>query len=157
MAFNQPKQIIRTGLRSCAQVQFRHCLMRNNIGGFIADSGRLHAADIQRRVLQCFLIIAANSVRLCSRSSPSRAIAAAAQTEYALVLPQLTAASLVALWRQAGNQAAASPDLRDETGRTRSVGTPLAQALTQAMAPDVPAITALRTWLATRLNWRPPG
>ena len=86
-----------------------------------------------------------------------RAIAAAAQTEYALVLPQLTAASLVALWRQAGNQAAASPDLRDETGRTRSVGTPLAQALTQAMAPDVPAITALRTWLATRLNWRPPG
>ena len=86
-----------------------------------------------------------------------RAVAAAAQTEYALVLPQLTPASLVALWRQAGTQAAASPALHDEAGRTRSVGTPAAQTLTQAMAPDVPAITALRTWLATRLNWRPPG
>ncbi len=86
-----------------------------------------------------------------------RATAAAAQTEYALVLPQLTPAALVALWRHAGNQAATSPDLHDETGRTRNVGTPIAQALTQAMAPDVAGITALRTWLATRLNWRPPG
>ena len=86
-----------------------------------------------------------------------RGTAAAAQTEYALVLPQLTPAALVALWRQAGNQAATSPALHDESGRTRTVAAPLAQSLTQALAPDVPAITALRAWLASRLNWRPPG
>ena len=86
-----------------------------------------------------------------------RGTAAAAQTEYALVLPQLTPAALVALWRQAGTNAAQAAELHDETGRTRSVGTPAAQALTQALAPDVAGITALRTWLATRLNWRPPS
>ena len=86
-----------------------------------------------------------------------RGAAASAQTEYALVLPQLTPAALVALWRQAGNLAAAAPALYDGSGRTRSVGAPVAQTLTQALAPDVAAITALRAWLATRLNWRPPG
>ena len=86
-----------------------------------------------------------------------RGTAAAAQTEYALVLPQLTPAALVALWRQAGTNAAQAAELHDETGRTRSVGTPAAQALTQALAPDVAGITALRSWLATRLNWRPPS
>jgi len=86
-----------------------------------------------------------------------RGVAAAAQVEYALVLPQLTPAALVALWRQAGSLAAASPLLHDATDRTSSVGGPAAHPLTQALAPDVPAITELRAWLATRLGWRPPG
>ena len=37
------------------------------------------------------------------------------------------------------------------------IGGSAAHALTQALAPDVPAITELRAWLATRLGWRPPG
>jgi hypothetical protein len=86
-----------------------------------------------------------------------RGVAAAAQTEYALVLPHLTPASLVALWRHAGTLAATAPDMHDETGRTRSLGVPGAHALAQALAPDPPAITELRSWLATRLDWRAPG
>jgi hypothetical protein len=85
-----------------------------------------------------------------------RGVAAAAQTEYALVLPHLTPAALVALWRQAGTQAAAAPELLDTAGRTHSLGVPAAQALAHALAPSVPAINDLRSWLAARLNWRPP-
>ena len=80
-----------------------------------------------------------------------RGIAAAAQTEYALVLPQLTPAALVALWRQAGTQALA--ELQDPQGRTRAAIDP--QALAQALAPDAAALTALRAWLTARLNWAP--
>jgi hypothetical protein len=86
-----------------------------------------------------------------------RGVAAAAQTEYALVLPHLTPAALVALWRQAGTQAAAAPDLLDTAGRTHSLGVPAAHILAQALAPDAAAINDLRAWLATRLNWRAPS
>lgn len=79
-----------------------------------------------------------------------RGTAAAAQTEYALVLPHLTPAALVALWRQAGNQAASAVQETD----TRSMGAPAAHALAQAMAPDVAALLALRGWLAGRLGWK---
>lgn len=82
-----------------------------------------------------------------------RGVAAAAQTEYALVLPQLTPAALVALWRQAGTQALAAADLQDPQGRTRGAIDP--QALAQALAPDAAALAALRAWLAARLNWAP--
>jgi hypothetical protein len=80
-----------------------------------------------------------------------RAVAAAAQTEFALVLPQLTPASLVALWRKAGTQA--GTDLQDPQGRTRAATDP--QALAQALAPDTASLTALRGWLTARLNWAP--
>ncbi len=84
-----------------------------------------------------------------------RGVAAVAQTECALVLPQLTPAALVALWRQAATQAAAAPDLVDPTGRTRITAGPQAHDVAHALAPDVPALTALRAWLAERLNWKP--
>jgi len=77
-----------------------------------------------------------------------RGVAAAAQTEFALVLPQLTPASLVALWRQAGGQAA--PALQ-ATGPLRV----LDGAAAHAMALDAAALADLRAWLARRLNWRP--
>jgi len=86
-----------------------------------------------------------------------RGVAAAAQTEYALVLPLLTPAALVALWRTAGGLAAAAPELHDEAGRTRSVAAPAAHTVAQVLSPEVAAIVALRQWLATRLDWRPPG
>lgn len=84
-----------------------------------------------------------------------RGVAAVAQTECALVLPQLTPAALVALWRQAATQAAATPELSDPTGRTRITAGPEAQDVAHALAPDVQALAALRAWLAARLNWQP--
>ena len=84
-----------------------------------------------------------------------RGVAAAAQTEFALVLPALTAAPLVALWRQAASQAADLPELRAAFPGISVVPAPAAIALTDAMAPDAAAIAELRAWLAVRLNWRP--
>jgi len=84
-----------------------------------------------------------------------RGVAAAAQAEFALVLPALTAAPLVALWRQAASQAAEVPELR---AAAPGIGVLTAQAaidLTASMAPDAAAIAELRAWLAARLNWRP--
>lgn len=84
-----------------------------------------------------------------------RGVAGVAQTECALVLPQLTPAALVALWRRAAALAAAAPDLADPTGRTRITAGPQAHDVAHALAPDVPALTAMRGWLAERLNWKP--
>lgn len=94
---------------------------------------------------------ARGTVPAASMMAAWRGVAAAAQTEYALVLPQLTPAALVALWRQAAQHAAT--DLQDPQGRTRGAIDP--QALAQSLAPDTAALTALRAWLAARLNWAP--
>ncbi len=82
-----------------------------------------------------------------------RGVAAAAQTEFALVLPQLTPAALVALWRQAGTHANTAAEMHDPQGRTRGAIDP--QALAQSLAPDTAALAALRGWLGARLNWAP--
>jgi hypothetical protein len=74
-------------------------------------------------------------------------VAATAQTEFALVLPQLTPAALVALWRQAGSQAMAA---MQQPGQLRA----LDGAAVQALAADAAALSALRAWLAERLNWK---
>ena len=84
-----------------------------------------------------------------------RGVAAAAQASFALVLPQLAPAALVALWRHAGSHAAGAPALHDAAPAVRVVGTPEAHLLTQAMAPDPAALEALRTWMALRLKWSP--
>lgn len=87
-----------------------------------------------------------------------RVVAAAAQTEYALVLPHLTPAALVALWRQAGLHAASAPGLQGAAPDMRTVTAPGAApggAFTQLLPANPLAIAALRAWLATRLNWRP--
>ena len=83
-----------------------------------------------------------------------QAVAATAQLDYALVLPQLSPAAQVALWRQAGAQAAAQIELRDDPTLVRHLVPPSASEVTAAMAPDPAAITELRAWLARRLNWR---
>ncbi len=84
-----------------------------------------------------------------------RGVAAAAQAEFALVLPQLTPAGLVALWRRAAGEAVALPELRQAAGSVRTLAAPAASALADALAPSPAAITVLRAWLAERLNWRP--
>lgn len=84
-----------------------------------------------------------------------RGLAAAAQAECALVLPYLTPAALVALWRKAAAQATALPAVHEVAGASRVATDPAAQGLAQALAPDVAALAALRAWLAERLSWKP--
>ena len=83
-----------------------------------------------------------------------RAAAAAAQVDFALMLPQLTPAAMVALWRRAGAGVPAAPELQlaAEAG-LRAVAAPA--ATTAPLAPDAVALLELRRWLADRYNWQP--
>ena len=86
-----------------------------------------------------------------------RASAAATQLDAGLVLPQLTPAAMVALWRRACRDAAASPELEATVTPLglRAVPSPLATACTAAIAANGAALLELRRWLATRFNWHP--
>jgi len=85
------------------------------------------------------------------------AAAAATQLEFGLVLPQLTPAAMVALWRRAGVDAVASLGVQATaaTVDVRPLGGPAATANTAALAVNVAALQELRRWLASRFNWRP--
>jgi hypothetical protein len=85
------------------------------------------------------------------------AAAVASQLEFMLVLPHLTSAAAVALWRRAGAEAMASLDVQ-------SVALPLgvrvisgaeASATGAAIASGQAARNDLRRWLEARFNWRP--
>jgi hypothetical protein len=82
------------------------------------------------------------------------ATATACQLDFGLVLPQLTPASMVALWRRVGAQAAAAPEMQAMAASVsvRPQGGPAAIA---SIAADAPALLALRRWLASRFNWHP--
>jgi hypothetical protein len=85
------------------------------------------------------------------------AAAAATQLEFALVLPQLTAAAMVSLWRRAGTEATAANAVQT-TGAAlgvRPLGGPSATAITAATAVDATALLDLRGWLASRFDWHP--
>ena len=86
-----------------------------------------------------------------------RAAAAATQLEFGLVLPQLTSAAMVALWRRAADQAAAAPGVQNlATAFTvRPLDGVAAAAATASVAADTAALLDLRSWLATRFNWHP--
>lgn len=85
------------------------------------------------------------------------ATAAAAQLEFGLVLPQLTPASMVALWRHAGVDAVASLGVQATaaTVDVRPLGGTAATANTAALAASAPAMQELRRWLVDQFNWRP--
>ncbi len=85
------------------------------------------------------------------------AAAAAAQLEFGLVLPQLTPASMVALWRRAGTDAASALDVQSQAMSldVHPMGGPTATANTAPVAANEAALLALRNWLASRFNWRP--
>jgi hypothetical protein len=85
------------------------------------------------------------------------AAAAAAQLEFALVLPQLTAAALVSLWRRAGTEATAANSVQAVGAAlgVRPLGGPSATAITAATAADATALLDLRRWLASRFDWHP--
>jgi hypothetical protein len=86
-----------------------------------------------------------------------RATAAAAELEMALVLPQLTPAAMVALWRRACTQAVASATVQSVTSEEglRALTSPAATATTAAVVADTSGLLALRSWLASRLDYRP--
>jgi len=85
------------------------------------------------------------------------ALAAAAQLDFALVLPQLTPAALVALWRRAGAETADALDVRATAAAEgfRPLAGPAANASTAAVAADAEALLELRQWLASRFDWHP--
>lgn len=86
-----------------------------------------------------------------------RATAAAAQLEMALVLPQLTPASMVALWRWACTQATGSEQLQAQASSVgvRPLPALAATASTAPIATDAAALLELRHWMATRLDYHP--
>jgi hypothetical protein len=85
------------------------------------------------------------------------ASAAASQMEFALVLPQLTPAATVALWRRAGVETADALDVQSVALplAVHPLGGPAAIAGTAPVAAKQAALLALRKWLAERLDWRP--
>jgi hypothetical protein len=86
-----------------------------------------------------------------------RATAAAAQLDFGLVLPQLTPASMVALWRRAGTDAAGTLGVQATAANVgvRPLAGLVATASTTALAASAPALVELRRWLASRFDWRP--
>jgi hypothetical protein len=85
------------------------------------------------------------------------AAAAASQLEFTLVLPHLTPASAIALWRRAGAEAAAALDVRSTAMAlgVRPLGGPEATAAAGAISASADSRAELRRWLAIRFNWRP--
>jgi hypothetical protein len=86
-----------------------------------------------------------------------QAAATAAGLDLALVLPQMTPAAMVALWRQGSTQAAGAPELQAVAAsfHSRLSGPPAAAGIIGAIAADTPALLDLRRYLSARLNWQP--
>lgn len=80
----------------------------------------------------------------------------ASQLEFGLVLPELTPAPMVALWRRAGTDALAALDIQALAASlaVRPLSGPMATAFGDVLSPRTPALLALRQWLAERFNWR---
>jgi hypothetical protein len=86
-----------------------------------------------------------------------RAVAAAAQLDFSLVLQQLTPAAMVALWRRAGTDATAALGVRvySTALNVNLLAAPAAATNTAATAANAATLTELRSWLAGQFNWRP--
>lgn len=86
-----------------------------------------------------------------------RATALAAQMTFGLVLPQLTPAPVVALWRRAAAQAIEAPQLQTAVTEAglRTLAPPPAAAVTAVLAVSPDALMDLRTWLADRWHYPP--
>jgi hypothetical protein len=82
-----------------------------------------------------------------------QACAAAAELDFALVLPVLAPAAMVSLWRKAAVRMAAAPQL--QAPAQRLLPPPAANAVLSAVAADAPVLVELRRWMAARLNWQP--
>lgn len=85
-----------------------------------------------------------------------RATAAAAELDVALVLPHLTPAAMVALWRRACAQAVGSDALQTQANAAgvRAMPAPAATANIAAILADGPTQIELRRWLAAKVDYR---
>ena len=86
-----------------------------------------------------------------------RATACAVQLEATIVLPALTPAASVSLWRYAFNALQQDASVQDEAFRmgARCIYPDAVSAYTGKVASSRAAMLALREWLATRYEWRP--
>jgi hypothetical protein len=86
-----------------------------------------------------------------------RAASIASQLDFAVVLPQLTPAAMVALWRHAGTEATATLDVQATALSlgVRPLAGPEATATVALAVVDEAALSTLRRWLAERFGWRP--
>jgi hypothetical protein len=85
------------------------------------------------------------------------AVSAAAQLDFGLVLPQLTPAAMVSLWRRAGADAINAPGVQSAAAslNVRVLGGAAATTNTAATAATASAMLELRRWLVSQFNWRP--
>jgi hypothetical protein len=85
------------------------------------------------------------------------AAAVASQLEFVLVLPQLTPAAMVSLWRRASGEAVGALDVQSlaQAMGVRALGGSEATATAGATAADQASLLALRGWLTARFNWKP--
>jgi hypothetical protein len=85
------------------------------------------------------------------------AAAAATRLDFGLVLPRLTSAAMVALWRRAAGRAAGQPGVQNlaNTFAVQPLEGVAAAAAMSGVAADSAVLLELRGWLATRFNWRP--
>jgi hypothetical protein len=86
-----------------------------------------------------------------------RAAATATQLDVGLVLPALTPAASVALWRRACALLPADPTIHEQAGRlgTRQPPPEQVASCTNSIAGNSDMLLSLRRWLATRYDWRP--
>lgn len=86
-----------------------------------------------------------------------QAAAIAAQTDFALVVAQLTPADVIAMWRHAASEAVAALDVQAMATQlgVHAVGGPAATATAGATAASQAAVTDLRRWLTDRYKWKP--
>jgi hypothetical protein len=90
-------------------------------------------------------------------ASALNAAIAAARLDTALVLPPLTSAGMVALWRRACTQVVSAPAMQAAAARL-GIHPEAEAAAVASMAPlsvDATALLDLRQWLAQRFGWRP--
>jgi len=82
------------------------------------------------------------------------ATAAAARLDWALVLPLLTPAAMVALWRRAGSDAAASAEVKAfaQSVGALPLGATAATGAVGSLVGDPAGLLELRRWLASRFN-----
>jgi hypothetical protein len=120
------------------------------------DEGATRRSDALAEVPDVTELLAGRTVDAGLRRA-LRATSAASELDMALVLPQLTPAAMVALWRRACAQAAGSDAVQVQATAqgVRPLPTPAATASTAAVLADTATLLALRQWLAVRLNYRP--
>ena len=107
------------------------------------------------------LATSAEQIHLVSRQPLTTALVgavAAARLDTALVLPSLTSATMVALWRRACAQAAMSPAIQSGAARL-GIRPETDVAAVASTAPlgnvNAAALLDLREWLAQRFGWHP--